>query len=238
MPVAAIFADTQDEPSEVYRHLEWLKAQLAFPVHVVTAGKLSKRLLDGYEGARMPFFIKAGGMSTRQCTREFKVRPIRRKVRELLGVGPRGHVPPNSVTQWIGISTNEADRCKPSGVNYIVNTFPLLNDHVEMSRWDCEDWLWKEYRIRAPKSACKQCPYQEPERLLRLQQTDAADFSELCEFDANLRTPEQIKRFRGELYVHSSCVPLVQIDLKSVVAAREDRNLNLFTNECEGMCGV
>src|SRR6185312_3527150 len=102
MPDAAIFADTQDEPPEVYEHLAWLKSILPFPVHVATAGKLSARLLEGYEGARTPFYIKGGAISSRQCTREFKIRPIRRKVRELLGVGPRTKIADSAVTQWIG----------------------------------------------------------------------------------------------------------------------------------------
>jgi 3'-phosphoadenosine 5'-phosphosulfate sulfotransferase (PAPS reductase)/FAD synthetase len=145
MPDAAIFADTQDEPKEVYAHLEWLKSVLPFPVYVVTAGKLSQRHLDGFNGARTPFFIKAGGMAKRQCTREFKIRPIRRKVREIVGVGARGHIPPNTVTAWVGISIDEADRQKPSGVRFIINRWPLLEDSTRMSRASCARWLLENY---------------------------------------------------------------------------------------------
>jgi hypothetical protein len=45
MPVAAIFADTQDEPKSVYVWLDWLEKQLPFPTHRVTVGKLSDRSL-------------------------------------------------------------------------------------------------------------------------------------------------------------------------------------------------
>ncbi|NJM39337.1 MAG: hypothetical protein HC853_00490 [Anaerolineae bacterium] len=41
MPSAAIFADTQAEPLSVYKWLDWLERQLAFPVHRVTAGNLA-----------------------------------------------------------------------------------------------------------------------------------------------------------------------------------------------------
>jgi len=237
MPDAAIFADTQDEPKEVYIHLEWLKSVLPFPVHTVTAGKLSQRHLEGFNGARTPFFIKAGGMAKRQCTREFKIRPIRRKIRELLGVGPRGHIAPGRATSWVGISTNEADRQKPSGVRFIVNRWPLLEDGIEMSRFDCERWLLDQYGRVAPKSACKQCPYGGETRLLALKNSDPEAFKELCEYDAALRTPERIKRWHGELYVHPSHVPLVKIDMEAVSKARTAQR-ELFTNECEGMCGV
>lgn len=240
MPDAAVFADTQDEPGAVYEHLQWLKSVLPFPVHGATAGKLSKRLLDGYEGARTPFFIKGGGMSTRHCTRDFKIRPIRRKVREIVGVGARDYIAPDSVTQWIGISTDEADRMKPSGVRFTVNRWPLLEDKTLMSRKQCAAWLWDRFQRVAPKSACKQCPYQETERLLHLQQTDPSGFAELCDFDAALRTPEQVKRFHGELFVHKTCIPLVQIDLAGLVAdkAYNGGQQELFTSECEGMCGI
>ena len=122
----------------------------------------------------------------------------------------------------------------------MVNRWPLLENTHRMSREQCKRWLWSRYGRKAPKSACKQCPYQETERLLHLQLTDAKGFSELCEFDAALRTPEQIRRFHGELYVHKSCVPLVQIDLASLVAEQNYNGgqQNLFANECEGMCGV
>src|SRR5271169_3696832 len=46
MPVAAIFADTQDEPQSVYTWLDWLEKQLPFPVHRVTRGRLSTRALE------------------------------------------------------------------------------------------------------------------------------------------------------------------------------------------------
>ena len=251
MPDAAIFADTQDEPRAVYQHLEWLISQLPFPVHTVTAGKLSQRHLDGYNGARTPFFIKGNGMAKRQCTREFKIRPIRRMTREILGVGPRGRVT-QAVISWVGISTDEYLRKKPSGCSFITNRWPLLERGTEMTRAKCEEWLRVNYRISAPKSACKQCPYQGPERLLALKQSEPDSFSALCDYDASLRTPDRIKRWHGELYVHPSCVPLIQIDLESIVSKRELLRAEglaisrlqyslfneTFANECEGMCGV
>ena len=36
MPDCAIFADTMDEPDEVYDHLDWLVKQLQFPVHILS----------------------------------------------------------------------------------------------------------------------------------------------------------------------------------------------------------
>jgi hypothetical protein len=128
MPDCAIFADTQDEPQAVYDHLAWLMSPnvLPFPVHVTTAGRLSGTLRAGNDEARIPPFVSAGGLSKRQCTRNFKLKPIKRETRRILGVGARGYVAPGVVEQWIGISTDEAIRKTPSRVRYIVNRHPLI----------------------------------------------------------------------------------------------------------------
>ncbi|MEB3209641.1 MAG: hypothetical protein VKK63_12110, partial [Synechococcus sp.] len=90
---AAIFADTQDEPAGVYKWLDWLEAEIArlphpFPVHRVTAGRLSEqtlRIRDNGERrwskSNIPHFTKlpngdTGIMPSRQCTHDFKIRPI------------------------------------------------------------------------------------------------------------------------------------------------------------------
>ena len=47
---AAIFADTQEEPDEVYRHLEWLEQQGGPPILRTTAGRLGDALDQGSDG--------------------------------------------------------------------------------------------------------------------------------------------------------------------------------------------
>src|SRR5262245_54679109 len=159
MPDCAIFADTGWEPRAVYEHLRWLMGPnvLPFPVHVVQHGDLAERLFAGDDMARVPFFVGKGGLSKRQCTRNFKLRPIRRRVRELLGVGARGHVRPGAVEQWLGISTDEVIRVRQSGLAYVVNRHPLIE--LRMSRGDCIGWLRRHDYPVPPKSACVFCPY-------------------------------------------------------------------------------
>lgn len=235
MPDCAILADTQDEPTAVYEHLSWLRSPnvLPFPIHIVTAGKLSAALLSGNDTARVPFFVKKGGLSKRQCTRNFKIRPIRKKVRELLGAGSRGFIKAGSVEQWIGISTDEMMRVKPSGCNFIINRHPLIEKR--MSRQECIRWLVKHGYPIPPKSACIYCPYQSNDQWRDKRDNQPAVFAEAIAIDRKLREPDQIARFRGELFAHRDCVPLDEVDLSTA----EDRGqLNLFNHECEGMCGV
>lgn len=231
MPDYAIFADTGDEPEAVYDHLNWLSSSnvLPFPVVNVTEGKLSEELFNGNDLARVPFFVGKGGISNRQCTRNFKIRPVRRQIRKLLGVSPRGYVAPASVSQWIGISTDEAMRVKPSGAAYIENRHPLIE--LRMSRGDCIQWLHRHGYQIPPKSACIYCPYQSN---AQWREKDKNSMAQAIEVDRQLRTPKNIERFRGELYVHPSRKPLDQVDFSTA----EDRGqLNMFLHECEGMCG-
>ena len=93
MPDAAIFADTQFEPKGVYLHLDWLEKQLPFPTYRVTAGDIRADHLAARNSdqrvASMPLFTQSGGMGMRQCTREYKIDPVRKKLRELIGLKPR-----------------------------------------------------------------------------------------------------------------------------------------------------
>lgn len=229
---AAIFSDTRDEPKAVYAHLAQLRAKLPFPVYLTARGnmRLSEALLAGDDQARIPFFVKAGGLSTRQCTRNFKIRPIRKKVRELIERPGRAYIAPGAVECWVGISTDEASRMKPAGVNFMVNRFPLIEKG--MSRRDCERWLLGHGHPVPPKSACTYCPFQADAQHQERIAVDPEAHAFNIAFDRALRSPENVARFRGELYVHRSRVPLDQVDF-SIETGQGD----LFTNECEGMCG-
>ena len=231
-PDCAIFADTGDEPKAVYAHLAWLSSPgvLPFPIHTVTCPRgLEEAFRAGDDEARIPYFVGKGGLGGRQCTRNFKIRPIRRKIRELLGVGPRGYVAPNSVESWVGISTDEIERIKPSGCKFIHNRHILVE--ARMNRQGCYTWLEeRQYRI-PPKSRCKFCPYQGNEGWRGLKETD--EWAETVELDGWLREPAQVARFRGEVFLHASRVPLIDADLTAKLA-----DADLFGQECEGICGV
>jgi len=86
------------------------------PTYRVSAGKIKDHHLAGRgsTGQRftgMPLFTENGGMGRRQCTREYKIDPVRKKTRDLLGLKPRQRAPKTAVVeQWIGISTDEIQR--------------------------------------------------------------------------------------------------------------------------------
>lgn len=95
-PEGAIFADTQDEPQAVYEWLGYLRKRLTYPVHIVTAGKLSDNLLtfkttaDGrrFNKTGVPWFTRnadgsEGKIKHRKCTKDFKLVPIIKLQRQL-----------------------------------------------------------------------------------------------------------------------------------------------------------
>ncbi len=223
MPDAAIFADTQAEPKAVYEWLDWLEKQLPFPTHRVTAGSLAAQILgDGSMWGRPPFFTQSGGMVRRQCTGDFKIAPIRKKIQAIRhGV---------KVSLWIGISLDEASRMKPSDVKYIEHRWPLIEQNI--TRANCLRWLTAHDFQTPTKSACTFCPYHNDSMWRDMKATDPVSFSQAVEIDARIRDlPKQIEPW----FVHRSLMPLDQVDFST----DEDRGqLNMFNNECEGMCGV
>ena len=236
MPDCAIFADTQWEPCKVYVHLDWLEKQLPFPVHRVTAGSIVDHIernsnYSGQRFASFPWFTANGGMVRRQCTREFKVDPVAKKVRELLSYRPRQRIPTKSAEMWIGISMDEAIRMKPSRNNWQVNRWPLVEK--EISRRHCLAWMHEHGYPTPPKSSCIGCPYHSDDYWRKMKQVSPKEWDEACRVDTILRNGGH--KMKYQQFMHRSLVPLSDADLSTL---EDHGQLNLFNNECEGMCGV
>ena len=243
MPDCAIFADTGWEPEAVYQHLRWLRSPnvLPFPIHVVSAGDIRADLLQASTGERwasIPAFTRTVasarvdiGMIRRQCTKDYKIVPIRRKVRDLAGLTRRRSPKAPVVEQWIGISLDEAIRIKPSFETWRVNRWPLIEQR--MTRRDCIAWLKRHDYPIPPKSSCIGCPFHSDAMWRRMRDHDPAAWADAVAIDRVIRTG--LRGIRGEVYLHRSAVPLDEVDLTTL----EDLGqLDLFANECEGMCGV
>lgn len=235
---AAIFADTHSEPPAVYEHLERLERALPFPVYRVSVGSLREEILGAMRGdnrmdARPPFYTKGGGMLRRQCTQDFKIVPIMRKVRELAGIakGSRG---PKAVTvvQWIGISFDEALRMRDSRFRWLTHVYPLVERR--MTRGDCLRWLKEHGHAAPPKSACTFCPFHSNATWREMRQHDPVAFADAVLVDQAIRPgmPGPKRPLGEEWFLHPQRVPL------ELAALGDDNQPDLFANECEGMCGV
>jgi hypothetical protein len=216
---SAIFADTGWEPRRVYDHLDRLRAVLAaadIPLHIVSSGNLRADSLDPqHRYASVPYFVRnpdgSEGMGRRQCTSEYKLSPIGRKVRELLGAAapdyrrvPKGRV----AEQWIGFSTDEIHRVSDrDGVSYVTKRYPLLE--LGMSRKDCHRWLTGRGWTSVAKSACIGCPYHGNEQWRDLRDNHPDEWADAVTFDEAIRKGgARGLPLNGTAYLHRSRVPL------------------------------
>jgi hypothetical protein len=222
----AVFADTQWEPAAVYAHLEWLESVSSVPIERVTHGDIRALTLAATRFASLPFYVEqpdgSQGMGRRQCSKEYKIYPIRRWLRE------RGASRTTPAALVFGISLDEHQRMRDSGVSYAVHEYPLVERR--MTRGDCLVWLGQHGYPQPPKSACIGCPYRRNSEWRKL---TPAEFADAGAFDMAIRQGKL--GMHGQQFVHRSCTPLLSVDLRS----EQDRGqLEMFDEECEGVCGV
>lgn len=247
----AIFADTQEEPDAVYRHLDWLRSLGGPPIHVRTAGKLGDDLVRGRnsKGGRfvsIPAFTRDDkgkvGMVRRQCTAEYKIEVCERFIRrELVGLRPRQHMPRGTcITQYFGISTDEAARAERARkrfakLKWTSPRYPLLE--MGWSRKDCVAFLRERVPHEVPKSSCVFCPYKTNQAWAEMKAGDPAGWSRAVEVDNAIRADDSIctRGFRQKLFVHRTCVPLEVIDFGAAPPSTIDP---MSVGECHGMCGM
>lgn len=240
-PDHVVFADVGWEPQAVYDHLAnlaKLMEQHDIPFHLVSEGNIRKDFLDGTKrAASMPLHTVdengKKGMVRRQCTAEYKIKPLMKKQRELAGLKPGERCKEHRINTVIGISYDETQRMRDPAFPWIQNEYPLVD--LKMTRQDCLTWCEEKGYARPPRSACIGCPFksQEEWRILKQQ---PAEWADAVEFDVALRTKaEVVKRFNSKTYLHKSGKPLTEVDLRT----DDEKGIwSLFDTECEGMCGL
>jgi hypothetical protein len=183
-PDAAVFADTGWEPDSVLKHLEWLKKQLSYPVHICKKGNLKEDILKalrpgGNQFASAPFYtLNKDGRKDQW------------------------------VEVWIGISTDEILRIKPSRFWWQKNRWPLVEKN--MSRKDCLEWYNEKDYKKPVKSACIGCPFHDDAFWVDMKNNRPDEFKEAVEFDKEMRKHNpKVKNF-----VHRKCVPLDEVEFK------------------------
>lgn len=236
IPKYAIMSDTGNEPQKVYDWLKYLQSKVQnIKIVLTNDGHIVNDILNGVENnerfVSAPFFTKDKngkvGILWRQCTGKYKISAVRKEIRRLLGYGPRQRVK-EKIRLWMGISTDEIQRVKPSNVKYIENIFPLID--YDMSRLDCLEWFKQNEMPLPPRSSCIICPYHSNEHWLDMKNNDPESWNMAVEFDKKIR---HMPKLESEVYLHRSCVPLDEVDF-----GEDQDDIDGFTNECEGMCGI
>ena len=247
-PDLVIHADTGHERKSTYRYIDQViipKCEEAgIHLEIVGNGNIREDTLrstrEGTRIANAPYFVDKGdgkrGKLRRACTSEYKIVPIEREIRRVLGIAKGCRVKtkahPHHVEQWIGIATEESQRESKSARVWSTLTFPLLQ--LGLSTSDCIQII-KDLGWAVPaKSACIACPFRSDSSWARLKNQDPDAWADAVDFDEKLRWPhgkgrinwgvsggEQFpvepSKLKGSLFpafVHSSCKPLGEIDFK------------------------
>lgn len=199
-PECAVFADTQAEPPWVYATLDALDKVLSYPVLRTSFGDLAADTWDTIQGkatkhhpnqlpategkeARgfldIPVYSPRG-LFRRHCTQDYKIEAIKRAIRERFGW-------PLTLTQYMGISREEASRMRDARKKYITNVYPLAMSG--WSRGDCVAYLEENWPdIPVGRSACYFCPFHSPSEWKVIADNAPDLFEEACRMEDAMAT--------------------------------------------------
>jgi len=230
MPDFAIFSDTGCEPDYVYEYLNWLtdyvKEIYNFQIVKVSEGNLVNDTLEYLAGKRkrvasLPLRLgNDGGLIMRQCTNDYKIKPLRKYVQKIR----QG----KKVRLWIGISLDEIERMKASNVLYIENYYPLIQKRISID--NIKAWFRQNQLPEPGKSACLICPFHSDNYWKEFKNQFPKEFKKACYFDNLIRNYPNLK---NKTYLSKHLKPLAEIDFSI--------KPNLFSElveECNGLCGL
>tara|TARA_Y100001937_G_C7058302_1_gene302497 strand:+ start:74 stop:880 length:807 start_codon:yes stop_codon:yes gene_type:complete len=235
-----IFADVGAEPKTVYDWLKYLKKQVSYPIYTVQWRNLKDDIINASKGLHndfdAPFFTidrKTGkkGMMKRKCTADYKIKPVVKKIRELLGYKKGERVAKDVKVELVmGISFDELQRMKINQLKYIFNQYPLVENAIR--RHNCLEWLEKNNYPKPPRSACTFCPFHSNEEWRNIKKNQK-EWEEVVKIDKILR--KKNTSLNSYLYLHRDCKPIDEVDLRE-----KDEIIGQYSllDECEGMCGV
>ncbi|MES2367001.1 MAG: hypothetical protein V4563_14090 [Pseudomonadota bacterium] len=232
-PVAAAFANTDWELPETMELVKRLQKTSSIPIYIL--GKKSLRDIamscsktKWWPGIPVYSENDKGkeGKLRRKCTTSFKVALLEQFSKDLMG-----SMNAPSVIQWKGLTTDEIYRLKPSKKAWYSIRWPLCE--LGMNREQCKQWLISHELAVPSRSACIGCPYHSDSYWAWLKSKRPVQWQEAVAFDERIRNG--VKGLNHRAFVHRSLKPLSEIDFST---EEERGQLNMFNNECEGMCGV
>lgn len=234
----AIFADPGAEYDQTYKLLDelkkWSKKNNGIEIIVCSEKNLYNDLIEGSNStgqrfAGIPAFSTykgQKGMIRRQCTSEYKIKPVMKKIRDLHGLKKYQRNKPSEV--WLGISLDEIQRMKTSLIYNVEYVYPLIDNRL--TRKDCQKYLTQMGFNDVIKSACVFCPYHGDRDWKRLKETNPKGWQQAVKVDNSIRNSLINRGREGELFLHRSLEPLESAYLQ------EDQE-ELFMCE-EGYCGI
>jgi hypothetical protein len=236
LPKHIIFADPGAEMPATYDHVNRmadLLDQSGFNLIVIKPEIPIDQSDRGLQ--TVPWFTRIGSdvaLLRRQCTREYKIDPIQRKIRELLGYKKGQRIPVGSAITWLGISTDESQRAVPNRIPWIENFYPLIE--MGISRSECQILNHHYLNYSVPKSSCYFCPFTKRQEWERRKVEDPIEFDRAVKLDEKIRDLPQFgkSRINNPCFVSGTGYPLSE-------SINHQLTLDFgFDKECSGHCGV
>ena len=251
----SIFVDTGKEKPRTYEMLIWLqkwqKKNNGIPLIIIKEKNLYNDLIIGTNSsgnrfAPIPAFTKSPnneqGILRRQCTNEYKIAQIQKKIKELQGKGKNQMF--DRFFNFIGISLEELKRVSRPLITREIRIFPFCNyvttkqkgkifgdkffQGYGMSRSNIRRWLKENDYPDPGKSSCAFCPFMNDKEWLEIKK-DKKVWGEIVFLDKQIRNSSK-KGIIQPIFLHESLVPLDEVDFI-------ENQTNLF-DECEGFCHI
>lgn len=222
-PARIVMADTGREAALTWKYLsESVQPFLATVGLAVETASHQLARVDMYAPSgkglpTIPAFTTGGGKLRNYCSGHWKRDVVSRWLRR------EGYGPKKPVVQWLGISTDEVHRAKPSGVAWASISFPLLD--LNLSRADCVSLVERAGLPSPPRSSCWMCPFRSDAEWLAMRERGDGDWQRAVGFDVEIRT-----NGTGGIFLHSSRHPLAEVEF------RHEKQANLFDVCEEGRC--
>jgi len=196
-PDFAVIADTGREVQSTWIYLDSIMqgflGTINLKIERVRAGDYATVDLYRNDDLLIPAFTRRNnrvGRLPTYCSNEWKRRVIMRWARSQ-GI--------EKADMWLGISRDEAERMKPSDVQWLTHVYPLID--FGLNRIQCRELILRAGLPMPNKSRCWMCPHQNKKEWQTLSDEDTR---RATDFD------ESIREHDPHVFIHYSGLPLSQ----------------------------
>ena len=198
-PDIIVMADTGREVSTTFEYMdEFVQPalkEIGLKVEIASHEGAYNDLYAYNEDLLLPVFVRTNGRIGKLptfCSDKWKKDVIRRWLKEK-GV--------TSTDVWLGISTDEMLRMKPSGLQWYRHVYPFI-ELIPMNRSQCVSQIQNFGWTVPHKSRCYMCPNQSVEAWKQMKKLDNGDYDKAVILENEIREKD------ADMYLHPSAIPL------------------------------
>lgn len=200
-PDVVVMADTGRELASTWDYLDEVVApalaSVGLTVQIAPHDLATVDLYAQNGDLLIPAFTRAGvgvGKLPTFCSDKWKQLPIRRWLREQ-GI--------NNCDVWLGMSVDELERMRDSGLNWYRHVYPLI-EIVPTSRAGCVALVEGMGWPTPPKSRCWMCPNQSPADWRKMQLEQPGEFAKAVQLE------REIQERDAAAWLHKEAIPLLE----------------------------